>query len=327
MVAAACGGATTGSPTGAPSAAPAGAATPVKKIVIATGAGAEAADMVAAAELGLFKKYGIEADIRPMANSNEGLDLVGSGQADIGTSTEAGGLLRRAKGLKIYIAAMGPRSGLNNALVVKDSVKTPKDLQGKKIGFPQGSSANYFFVRYVAKFGLTASTITTINAQPPELVAALNKGEIDGFFLWDPWPDRAVASIPGTKVMQRSGENDVYYAQNYVYFSQRMLDDEALGIGALKAIREGNAWVKDHLDEAAAMLAKQYKLELDEAKRIIKLWTWGSFTFSPTTKENVLGAQQFLLDAKQLTAPLSDIDVYLHPQLLKKVDPALVTGY
>jgi NitT/TauT family transport system substrate-binding protein len=287
--------------------------------------------MAVAIDPGFFEKRGINAEIVSLANGNLGLDLVATGDADLGTSTEAGGVVRRSKGAPLYVLGMGALSGLNNSIVASEDIQSPEDLEGKKIGFPAGSSANYFFHRYVQKHGLDASAITAVNADPPELTAALNRGDIDGFFLWDPWPDQAVETIPGMHILARSGDDDVYFAQQYFYGGERMINDQPLASATLDAIIEGNTWLSDeaNLPQAAEILAGYYEMEPENALRLLKLWNWGTVAFSPQTRENIIGAQEFLIEAGQIEQMLPDADLndYLRPDAMKAIHPELVTGF
>ena len=118
------------------------------------------------------------------------------------------------------------------AVVVKDNISQPKDLLGKRVGYSAGSGGHYFFERYVKYYGLDANQIKQVPALAPELLAALNRGDIDAFFLWEPWVSRALKDIPRTKIIAWNGENNVFIVTQYWYFSQRMVDDRQLGVDA-----------------------------------------------------------------------------------------------
>jgi len=46
--------------------------------------------------------------------------------------------------------------------------------------------------------------------QAPRMVAALERRDIDAFFLWEPWLDKAAQLVQGARVLARSGDDDVY---------------------------------------------------------------------------------------------------------------------
>jgi NitT/TauT family transport system substrate-binding protein len=297
---------------------------PADKIVLGLGIGTEASDLIIAVKNGFFKNNGIDATIRHFANGNDAMDTILTGNIDIADATEPGALMRRAKGGAIYIAGMGPRSGDNNSFIATSDIKQPKDLEGKAVGVPKGSSANYFFVNYLKRFNLDASKIKHVNGDPPDLLAALNRGDIAGMFIWDPWPRKAADTISNVRVVQKSGENDVYFAQQYYYVSQRLVDNKELGERVMRSIVDANKWVKTHMDETAKIVAAEIRQPEDQVRTLLGAWSWGSVTFTPQTRTNVAGAAAFLKDENLITtAP--DLSTYLRPEMLKAVDPAAVT--
>ena len=43
------------------------------------------------------------------------------------------------------------------------------------------------------------------------MVAALERRDIDAFFLWEPWHTKAAALVEGAHVLARSGDDNVYH--------------------------------------------------------------------------------------------------------------------
>jgi NitT/TauT family transport system substrate-binding protein len=54
------------------------------------------------------------------------------------------------------------------------------------------------------KSGIDPKSVKQLASPPPELPALLLRKDIDGFFLWEPWPSRAVKQ--GAKVLLTSGD-------------------------------------------------------------------------------------------------------------------------
>ncbi|MBW1707204.1 MAG: ABC transporter substrate-binding protein [Deltaproteobacteria bacterium] len=86
-------------------------------------------------ERGIFKKYGIDLTIIPGGPDNPPLDLLKNGKADFVTLWLSTGIQMRAKGVKlINIAQMMQRSALMLIAKKSSGVKTPRDMNGKKVG-------------------------------------------------------------------------------------------------------------------------------------------------------------------------------------------------
>lgn len=71
------------------------------KIVVATGIDPSFAHYVVAVKKGFFEKEGIDAELRSFDDGNVALDSLLTGAADIGGTSELGGIVRIARGGKL----------------------------------------------------------------------------------------------------------------------------------------------------------------------------------------------------------------------------------
>jgi taurine transport system substrate-binding protein len=121
--------------------------------------------------------------------------------AQSGSSPIAAGISR---GLDIEVVWVLEDIAAAEALVVRDGagVSAPLDLKGKTIGVPFASTTHFHTLFALEQFGIEPSEVTIRNLQPPEIVEAWGKGEIDAAFVWDP----ALGQIKKTgKVLITSG--------------------------------------------------------------------------------------------------------------------------
>lgn len=242
-----------------------------KSIVVGTGVDSTFAPFVIAATKGFFAKEGIKAQLKSFNDGNFALDALLTGDSDIGATSELGGLARISKGGKLYVVASQTQSDGFNAVVGKASIAEPKDLAGKIIGMPgKASGANLFFDLTMKKYGIDPASITYKYLQAPESVAALDRGDIDAVAIWEPWPTRAMAAVPNTKVIVRSGP-DLFPLTQYTYFSRRMVDDPALAQAALRAIVAAADWIPQNFQEAVQIVADTYHMKTGDAEPIMKL--------------------------------------------------------
>lgn len=75
--------------------------------------------------------------------------------------------------------------GSNEELVVRNGagIHSPKDLQGKRLGVPVGSTSDLDLYYALKQWGVHAKVL---DMQPNAIVAAWERGDIDGAFVWDP---------------------------------------------------------------------------------------------------------------------------------------------
>ncbi len=68
----------------------------------------------------------------------------------------------------------------------KSGVADVAGLKGKKIGTPFASTAHYSLEAALNKADLSTSDVTLVDLQPPDILAAWQRGDIDAAYVWDP---------------------------------------------------------------------------------------------------------------------------------------------
>lgn len=90
-----------------------------------------------AQEKGFFEEQGLDVNIQMPADTNDPLRLVAAGKIDMALSYQPQVLVARSEDIPVKSFAAIVRHPLNQLMVPEDSsIQTPKDLAGKKIGYP-----------------------------------------------------------------------------------------------------------------------------------------------------------------------------------------------
>jgi len=119
-------------------------------------------------------------------SGTEVINAMASGSVDIalnGSSPTAAGYSRGVDLQVIYIY-----DNINDAeaLVVDESVTAPQDLAGKTIAVPFGSTTHFHMMFALEQFDISPKDLEVIDMSPPDMVAAWERGDINGGFVWDP---------------------------------------------------------------------------------------------------------------------------------------------
>ncbi len=119
-------------------------------------------------------------------SGTEVINAMASGSVDIslnGSSPTAAGFSRGVDLQVIYIY-----DNINDAeaLVVNEKVTAPQDLKGKTIAVPFGSTTHFHMMFALDQFNINPKDLRVIDMSPPDMVAAWERGDIDGGFVWDP---------------------------------------------------------------------------------------------------------------------------------------------
>jgi len=112
-----------------------------------------------------------------------------AGEVDFGTCGCIPTMITRGRGVDVVILAGSNTEG--SSIIVKESIKTVKDLDGAKIGTPGIGSIQDSMVDIVAR----RNNIKIIHKHMsvPDMPIYLQKGEIDGFIAWSPHNTKAAA--------------------------------------------------------------------------------------------------------------------------------------
>jgi len=116
------------------------------------------------------------------------INAIASGAIDIslnGSSPTAAGYSR---GIDIQVIYIYDNINDAEALVVRNGsgIVAPQDLKGKKIAVPFGSTTHFHMMFALEQFGLSPRDLEVLDMSPPDMVAAWERGDIDGGFVWDP---------------------------------------------------------------------------------------------------------------------------------------------
>lgn len=137
---------------------------------------------------GLYAKNGVDVDIVPGGPEVDPMAAVASGKADIGMGNADSVARANAQGADLVIIAAGfQKNPLAILSAPEKPIRTPQDMEGKRIGVPSGDEAAQDAL--VAANGIDGSKITSVPVGFD--VAPLVSGEIDG--LWVFYTEQPIA--------------------------------------------------------------------------------------------------------------------------------------
>lgn len=159
-----------------------------KKVTLAQNLTLVSAVTIVAKNKGLFEKHGLDVEVRNLTSGKLALDAVLGGGADFSTVAETP--LMRAGLVKQPIAIVATMESSDNdvRLIVRNDrgIRTLKDLKGKTIATFMGTSAEFFTVQALRAGKLEPADVKLVNLRPQDMAAALERGDIDGYAIWEP---------------------------------------------------------------------------------------------------------------------------------------------
>ncbi|WP_046868113.1 ABC transporter substrate-binding protein [Microvirga massiliensis] len=260
------------------------------------------ANLYVARDKGFFEKEGIKLDVRLFPSGSAATDGFRSGKVEFVASGEIPAM-RLCEVMNAKIVAPTGYDGFSPVLMVKSEIKSVEDLRGKTLGTRIGSSGEFFADLLQKKFDLPPGTFKLTNMEPADMVAALDRGDIDGFLWFSPFEERS-ATISGSKVrlLLRGGEVGYTNEVTLVARGDLIAENPDLVKRFMKALVQGSDYAQANRDETVNIVAAALKLD-KKAAEVTKQMHF-PIRFDARTYERYGQAAEFMLAKKMLPKPL-----------------------
>jgi len=213
----------------------------------------------------MFEKAGLNVRIVQIAQAGDAMDGVVARQNVLAGGSETTAITRASRGDIRGLAVFGQSSKFIK-LVVRPEISSPKDI--KKIGLVPGSASEFVTSKLLAKYGTDPSSVVLVRGAPPEFPALLSRGDVDAYFLWEPWPTNGVKL--GGKILMTSG--DVGYSYNMILVaSGGWLERHAAQAKAvLRVLDQACKEIRADPEKAAIATQAEAKIPVATARELLK---------------------------------------------------------
>ncbi len=305
----------TTSPTSSPEAA-GGGAPETTLLKISIGANAQDIALDYAIEQGYFKDAGLDVETTVLQSGAQLIPLLMNGEMQMGLSNVPSVAAAVTQGLPVqfvssaaYNASKGD-SADGIIIPAGSDIKSPKDLAGKSVAVPAVSGSSAILVlAAVAKDGGDASAVKLVAMAQPDMIAAVQGGQVDAGMEVEPWVTNAQAA--GLKVLVHPGS----YALPGQLFtgwvaSKEFIEQNPNTIAAFraalsKAADEIQASVEGDGTLARAEVKKNTKLD----PAVVDKMTLPTFSSKPITPADIQGNLDALKQFGQLESPVNAADL------------------
>jgi taurine transport system substrate-binding protein len=141
---------------------------------------------VAQADNTFAKESGATVDWRKFDSGASVVRALASGDVQIGNIGSSPLAVAASQAVPIEVFLLASQLGNSEALVVKKNISKPEDLIGKRIAVPFISTTHYSLLAALKHWGIKPNQVQIVNLQPPAIVAAWQRGDIDAAYVWAP---------------------------------------------------------------------------------------------------------------------------------------------
>ena len=216
-----------------------------------------------AIEYGYFKEQGLDVDYRVFPSGTTAFQTFRTGQGDIVMTGDLPSVqyFFNNPGQYQTFAAI-ERDAKGYVVIARKDVRKPQDLAGKTVATRVGSTGSWFISEYLTKNGVDPKAVPVKNLDTQLLPAALCKGDIAAFFIWQPIGSRTLEICPNDAHQLSTAEG---YIQGYLVAGARpeflnSADGADKVVRFLRAVMKGKAKAESDFKAVAAFASKTYSL-------------------------------------------------------------------
>ncbi|MGH9425553.1 MAG: ABC transporter substrate-binding protein, partial [Terriglobia bacterium] len=150
---------------------------------------------------GWFKEAGLDVDLQDGRGSQNTIQLVATGAADVGEITLGILPLARESGMKVKaVAGLARRNALAVLVPTESSLKTAKDLSGKRILLFAASPWTPFVDPFFRAAGMTRNDVQMVFVDPAALLPTYAAGKVDAFMTLAPAAAHVMKTRPSRAI-------------------------------------------------------------------------------------------------------------------------------
>ena len=240
------------------------------------------------------------------------LTALNSGKIDLTEIGSVGAVQSYANGGKVQVVAVTEPNDENCGLLVpKDSpAQSFADLKGGKIAFLKSTNSYITFLHQLKEAGLEESDFQIVEITGPPANKAFETGQLDAYYSIDPNMADLVEQTGG-RVISTCADSDVENLYPYVATTEA-IEEKGAAIGkVVQAVADNIAWIGEHPDEQAALLAPKLGFSETAIKTTYARGAQGLQQIDDTFYAGEQAVIDELVDAGIVTKPIDVKDVYL----------------
>ncbi len=217
---------------------------------------------------GLFeKRLGTKVEWIAFTSGGPILTSLAANEVDIariGSSPTVAGLTRKVPMEMIAISGVIATS---ERLIGRKGLNSVKELEGKRLAYPPGSTAHYTLMAALKVHKVDVSKTKLLGLAPADMVAAWKRGDIDGGYVWGPFSHEMESDngheLLASKDLQKNG---YFVWNNYVVRREFGQKYPAMVVKFLQTFEETVNRYKQNPDEAARLIANHLNQKFEFAR-------------------------------------------------------------
>jgi ABC-type nitrate/sulfonate/bicarbonate transport system substrate-binding protein len=291
------------------------------KMIIATGVDPSFAHFYVGVSADILKKNGVDAQLKTGPSGGAMVPLVISDQSNASMAASLPGLVNHLVDPDLVaVAQISVYEHFYGILATKE-VKNLQDLKGRKVGITRATASEALWYGALKKFDLPAPFADFVYVEPPEMLAAIERGDIVAFSSWEPWLSRTLLAVPNTQLLMDN--HDVFLDAGFIYMNRRWIEkNKDTAVKFIRAMVESTDFIQQKPDETKKIVGDTVNIPPTLMTLIMPKVTYCAKL--DRQSYDLIKIQVELLRQRGRVQGDFAYDKFIYPELLKAIDPSRV---
>lgn len=252
---------------------------------------------------GYFDDHDVDVEVSKLEGGPAMAQAVIAGQADMATQSDATTVTQMATDSNLRALADFQHSDTYIKVVWGPDVKDASEI--KKLATLPGIMT-VATVRYLESQGIDPESVELVSASPPDVPIMLERGDVDGTVIFEPWATRS-AEEAGGEIVGTIGDFDVNYAQWLISDSEWLADHEDEAAKVLAALKDANDFIRENPEETQAIIEDAIKMPKEQSALIMKDLVFETRDIDEAALASSKETAQFFVDSGDMKS-MPDLD-------------------
>ena len=295
------------------------------------------AQMAIANHYGYFKDEGLNVTIHWNQSGADIITMMAGGSAYLAAGSVFGQVLFTNQGLPIKTIAALADISETQGFVLSPGVKlaSPRELEGKKLAFTQGSPSPLLLAKMAKTFGFDMAKVQLVNMNQSEGVVAASKGDVQGLLGWQPNLYR-LTTMGGTlyatgttlyvsdKPQRLPDDDRLQKNHSLLLAAQSWIDTKPNTLKAvMRALLRANDLIEKDRPKALDALEKELRVDRDALTVMVDANIY-SLALDRRAADSLAFIGDWAVSINRAPRPATPDEAFA-PELLRSINPRLVT--
>ncbi|MFH8447780.1 aliphatic sulfonate ABC transporter substrate-binding protein [Streptomyces fungicidicus] len=274
------------------------------------------ASLIAVADAkGLWKKHGLKAESKVFTNGPLQIQALGTDNLDFGY-IGPGAMWLPASGQAKVVAIN--TLGNSDRVIAQPGITSMRQLKGKTVAVPEGTSGDMILTLALEKAGMTKSDLKIVPMDPSTIVSAVSSKKVDGAGFWYPATATIKKQIPGLQELAKNTdfEDEISFPTAFVAGNKLVAENPEKVKKVLAVLREAMEFRSAHTDEAIALTADKLKIPVEQVEadaannKVLGVEELDKLTEDGTIGTWLKGMNDYFVEAGKLEQPVDPEKYY-----------------